>query len=251
MLNFILAVIFKRRKYSGTSMAVQWLRLCVPIAGTTGSIPGQAKKIPQCSEKKKKRRRKYSMLISKNSKLTWTQRYAKNLYSNLKADPEVLGFPHQTWHFNFPTKSSVTLKGKILFSPYIICIKPIRRAREIRTGSPLLNQKQAKSVHKNLLLSFPLVLGKLLGSISLTEQNTYFSGKSVHFFPSLPVSPRCFEEAGMMLPQHSILTPITRLCKYLFPLPSPWLHHRLQEDISYFSLIHPHTSSFHRSLHDT
>lgn len=129
LLNFILAVIFKRRKYSGTSMAVQWLRLCALSAGTTGSIPGQAKKIPQCSEKKKKKKEK---IFNANLQEQQAGRdcSAKNLYSNLKADPEVLGFPHQTWHFNFPTKSSVTLKDQILFSPYIICIKPIRRARE-------------------------------------------------------------------------------------------------------------------------
>lgn len=118
---------------------------------------------------------------------------AKNLYSNLKADPEVLGFPHQTWHFNFPTKSSVTLKDQILFSPYIICIKPIRHAREICIlGLVILfsiKSKQSQYI-KNLLLSFTLVPGKLLGTISLTEQNTYFSGKSVIPFP--PHQPQVF-----------------------------------------------------------
>ena len=29
----------------GTSLAVQWLRLCSPNAGDTGSIPGQGTKI--------------------------------------------------------------------------------------------------------------------------------------------------------------------------------------------------------------
>jgi len=30
----------------GTSLAVQWLRICTSIAGSTGSIPGQGTKIP-------------------------------------------------------------------------------------------------------------------------------------------------------------------------------------------------------------
>ena len=41
----------------GTSLAVQWLRLCTSTAGGTGSIPGQGNKIPhamQCNQKKKK-----------------------------------------------------------------------------------------------------------------------------------------------------------------------------------------------------
>ena len=41
----------------GTSLAVQWLGLCAPNAGGTGSIPGRGTKIPhaaQCSLKKKK-----------------------------------------------------------------------------------------------------------------------------------------------------------------------------------------------------
>ena len=41
----------------GTSLAVQWLRLCTSTAGGTGSIPGQGTKIPhamQCNQKKEK-----------------------------------------------------------------------------------------------------------------------------------------------------------------------------------------------------
>ena len=40
----------------GTSLAVQWLRLCASTTGGTGLIPGQGTKIPraaQCSQKKK------------------------------------------------------------------------------------------------------------------------------------------------------------------------------------------------------
>ena len=58
LLNFILAVIFKRRKYSGTSVAVQLLRLCASAAGTAGLIPGQAKKIPHAQKRKKKKKKK-------------------------------------------------------------------------------------------------------------------------------------------------------------------------------------------------
>ena len=42
---------------SGTSLAVQWLRLCTSSIGGIGSIPGQRTKIPHatwCSQKKKK-----------------------------------------------------------------------------------------------------------------------------------------------------------------------------------------------------
>lgn len=90
------------------------IKTCALSAGTmAGSIPGQGKKVPQCSEKKKKEK-----IFNANLQEQQADRdcSAKNLYSNLKADPEVLGFPHQTWHFNFPTKSSVTLKDQILFS---------------------------------------------------------------------------------------------------------------------------------------
>ena len=41
----------------GTSLVVQWLRICTSTAGGIGSIPGQGTKIlhaMQCSEKKKK-----------------------------------------------------------------------------------------------------------------------------------------------------------------------------------------------------
>jgi len=43
----------------GTSLAVQWLRLCASTAGSTASIPGQGIKIlhtAPCSKKKKKKK---------------------------------------------------------------------------------------------------------------------------------------------------------------------------------------------------
>ena len=41
----------------GTSLVVQWLRLCAPNAGDMGSIPGQGTKIPHaCRARKKKKR---------------------------------------------------------------------------------------------------------------------------------------------------------------------------------------------------
>ena len=43
---------------AGTSLVVQWLRLCASNAGVVGLIPGQGTKIPDaalCGQKKKKR----------------------------------------------------------------------------------------------------------------------------------------------------------------------------------------------------
>ena len=47
----------QNQRETGTSLVVQWLRLCTPSAGGMGSIPGQRTKIPhamQHSQKKKK-----------------------------------------------------------------------------------------------------------------------------------------------------------------------------------------------------
>ena len=43
----------KKKDNVGTSLVVQWLRLCTPIAEGTGSIPGQGTKIPHGVAKKK------------------------------------------------------------------------------------------------------------------------------------------------------------------------------------------------------
>jgi len=58
--------------YQGTSLVVQWLRLCASIARGRGSIPGQGTKIPhgiQCGQKVKKVILKYEewFLYDKNS----------------------------------------------------------------------------------------------------------------------------------------------------------------------------------------
>ena len=45
--------------FPGTSLVLQWLRLCICKAGGTGSIPAQGTKIPhavQCSQEKKKKK---------------------------------------------------------------------------------------------------------------------------------------------------------------------------------------------------
>ena len=45
-----------KRVISGTSLVVQWLRLCASNAGGADSIPGRGTKIPhamQCGKKKK------------------------------------------------------------------------------------------------------------------------------------------------------------------------------------------------------
>ena len=46
---------------AGTSLAVQWLRLCASTAGSTGLIPGWGTKIPhaaRCGQKKRKQETK-------------------------------------------------------------------------------------------------------------------------------------------------------------------------------------------------
>ena len=40
----------------GTSLVVQWLRLCAADTGGKGSISGQRTEIPQAKQKKKKKR---------------------------------------------------------------------------------------------------------------------------------------------------------------------------------------------------
>ena len=63
MSKLCLREIFKKRMPEvGTSLAIQWLRLCTPHAGSTGSIPSQGMKIPTCphaarhSQKKKEKK---------------------------------------------------------------------------------------------------------------------------------------------------------------------------------------------------
>ena len=41
---------------TGTSLVVQWLRLCVSSAGGVGSIPGQGTKIPHTKVQQKKKK---------------------------------------------------------------------------------------------------------------------------------------------------------------------------------------------------
>ena len=51
----------KQKLLGGTSLAVQWLRLCVSTAGGMGSIPGWGPKIPhaaQRGQRKKKTKKK-------------------------------------------------------------------------------------------------------------------------------------------------------------------------------------------------
>ena len=55
-----------KMKHSGTSLAVQWLRLHTPNAVGTGLIPGRGAKIPHATphgQKKKKERKKHSDTI--------------------------------------------------------------------------------------------------------------------------------------------------------------------------------------------
>ena len=48
----------KRCMHKGTSLAVQWLRLCTSIAGSTGLITGQGNKIPHARSVAKKKKKK-------------------------------------------------------------------------------------------------------------------------------------------------------------------------------------------------
>ena len=53
----------KKNEILGTSLAVQWLRLCASNAGAVGSIPPQGTKIPHAvlhgQKEKKKERMEY------------------------------------------------------------------------------------------------------------------------------------------------------------------------------------------------
>ena len=44
----------ERKNYKGTSLAVQWLRLCTSSVGGAGSIPGRGTKIPHAAGPPKK-----------------------------------------------------------------------------------------------------------------------------------------------------------------------------------------------------
>ena len=51
-------VIFKNKLIQGTSLVVQWLRLCTSTAGAVGSIPGQETKIPHAARHSQKKKKK-------------------------------------------------------------------------------------------------------------------------------------------------------------------------------------------------
>ena len=56
-----------KNKTAGTSLVVQWLRLCAPKAGGTGSIPGRGTNIPHDMQRsqKIKLKKKTAILIVK------------------------------------------------------------------------------------------------------------------------------------------------------------------------------------------
>ena len=68
--SFMVGLVLIRRDRTGTSLAVQWLRLRASTARGMGSIPGQGTKIPHATwhgqkiKKKKKRRRDRRELVS-------------------------------------------------------------------------------------------------------------------------------------------------------------------------------------------
>ena len=76
-------VLFKNIQ-AGTSLVVQWVRLCAPTAGGTGSVPGGGTKIPHVTQLGQKKKR-----ISKEIKITFKwhlcQIHTKILMKNRKA----------------------------------------------------------------------------------------------------------------------------------------------------------------------
>ena len=54
-----------RKTLPGTSLAVQWLRLCASTAGGMGSIPGWGTKIPHAAQYGQKEKRKKKRLCLK------------------------------------------------------------------------------------------------------------------------------------------------------------------------------------------
>ena len=57
----------KKVKIQGTSLGVQWLRLCLPIQGVKGSVPGQKAKISHASQPKDQNI-KQSSIVNKYNK---------------------------------------------------------------------------------------------------------------------------------------------------------------------------------------
>ena len=55
-----LGIFCVKYQWRGTSLVVQWLRLCAPNAGGTGSIPGQGTKIPHATRHSPKEKKKKS-----------------------------------------------------------------------------------------------------------------------------------------------------------------------------------------------
>ena len=63
-----------------TSLAVQWLRLRLPMQGGAGSIPGQGAKIPHASWPKNQKNIKNRSSIVKNSIKTLKMVHIKNFF---------------------------------------------------------------------------------------------------------------------------------------------------------------------------
>ena len=53
--EYAAALSYSRKDTMGTSLEVQWLRLCAPNGGGTGSIPGRRTKILHCTAKRKRK----------------------------------------------------------------------------------------------------------------------------------------------------------------------------------------------------
>ena len=66
---------------NGTSLVVQRLRLCTPIAGGEGSIPGQGTRIPQAAQRGQKKKKKLCTFILHVPIYLWTSIPFSELYA--------------------------------------------------------------------------------------------------------------------------------------------------------------------------
>ena len=60
-----------RKRKKGTSLAVQWLRICASTAGGTGSVPGWGTKIPHAARCGQKKERNIKIKGEGTGRATW------------------------------------------------------------------------------------------------------------------------------------------------------------------------------------
>ena len=67
------------KEVHGTSLAVQWLRLCASGPGGAGSLPGLGTKILQDAWQKKRKKEKEFLELNKNKNVTYQLKKKKEL----------------------------------------------------------------------------------------------------------------------------------------------------------------------------